>query len=50
MIEQVVIEEPEEDVAPKGPVFAIAILEGSAEQGNPDYDPDVATVSTRIYC
>ena len=40
------VEEPaEEDVAPKGPVFAIEILEGSATQGNPDYDPDVATVS-----
>jgi len=26
-------------------VFAISILVGSSEQGNPDYDPDVATVS-----
>ena len=40
------VDEPaEEEVAPKGPVFAIEILEGSATKGNPDYDPDVATVS-----
>ncbi len=34
--------------AQQGPAEAdvsISILEGSAEQGNPDYDPDVATVS-----
>ena len=30
---------------PTGPVFAISILAGSAEQGNPDYDPDEALVS-----
>ena len=30
--------------APKGPIFAIEILEGSVEEGNPDYDPDVANV------
>ncbi len=45
MIPQAVVEEPvEEEVAPTGPVFAIEILEGSATQGNPDYDPDVAVV------
>ena len=45
MIPQAVVEEPsEEEVAPTGPVFAIEILEGSATQGNPDYDPDVAIV------
>ena len=32
-------------VIPAGtPVFAISILEGSSEQGMPDYDPDVANV------
>lgn len=30
--------------APAGPIFAITILENSSQQGNPDYDPDVATV------
>ena len=45
MIPQQVVEEPiEEEVAPAGPVFAIDILEGSAEEGNPDYEPDVAIV------
>lgn len=46
MIPQAVeIDEPaEEDVAPKGPVFAIEILADSAIQGNPDYEPDVAIV------
>jgi plastocyanin len=39
------VEEPSAaDVTPAGPVFAITILEGSSEQGNPDYDPDVAKV------
>ena len=43
--QQVDVEEPaEEEVMPAGPVFAIAILEGSAQEGNPDYDPDVAIV------
>ena len=31
-------------VGPQGPVFDIAILEGSDVPGNPDYDPDVADV------
>ena len=42
-----VIEESVEEVvqdAPKGEIFAISILAGSAEQGNPDYDPDVGTL------
>ena len=40
------IEEVEEiiEVIPEGPVFAISILAGSAEQGNPDYEPDEAFV------
>ena len=39
------IVEPEAtDVGQTGPIFAITILEGSAEQGMPDYDPDVANV------
>ena len=29
---------------PQGPTFTIAILVGSAEQGNPDYEPDDAVV------
>lgn len=41
--QQTEIEEPEE-IAPVGPIFAIEILEGSAEEGMPDYAPDVATV------
>jgi len=34
-----------EEVLPTGPTFAISILSGSAEQGNPDYGPDEAFVS-----
>ena len=34
-----------EEVLPTGPIFAISILAGSAEQGNPDYEPDEAFVS-----
>lgn len=44
MIPQAVIEEPEEDLTPSGPTFAIEILAESAIEGNPDYDPDVAIV------
>ena len=44
MIPQAVVEEPEEDLTPAGPIFAIEILEGSAEEGMPDYEPDVAIV------
>ena len=45
LLEEEVVEEIEEvPAAPEGPIFAISILEGSAEQGMPDYDPDVANV------
>ena len=43
-----VVEEAVEEIVqevPMGKIFAISILAGSAEQGNPDYDPDTATVS-----
>ena len=43
-----VVEEDVEEVVqevPMGKIFAISILAGSAEQGNPDYDPDTATIS-----
>jgi len=42
------VEEAVEEIVqeiPDGKIFAISILAGSAEQGNPDYDPDTATVS-----
>jgi plastocyanin len=42
-VEEEAIEEPEAP-APTAPVFAISILKGSATQGSPDYDPDVAHV------
>jgi len=46
-----VVEEAVEEIVqevPTGKIFAISILAGSAEQGNPDYDPDVGTaVSSR---
>jgi len=45
MIPQAVVEEPEEDLTPTGPIFAITILEGSATEGNPDYEPDVSIVT-----
>lgn len=39
------IEEPESaEVASSAPVFTINILKGSSEEGNQDYDPDVAKV------
>lgn len=37
--------EEQQEIAPAGPVFAIEILEGSAQEGNPDYDPDVVIVT-----
>ena len=43
-----VIEEAVEEIVqevPMGKIFAISILAGSAEQGNPDYDPDTGTIS-----
>ncbi|MHA7646849.1 cupredoxin domain-containing protein [Nitrosopumilus sp. S4] len=42
--QQVGTEEPVEEMEPTGPIFAITILEDSATEGNPDYDPDVAVV------
>ncbi|HWP78352.1 MAG TPA: plastocyanin/azurin family copper-binding protein [Candidatus Nitrosotenuis sp.] len=39
-----VVEEEVEEPAPTAPIFAISILKGSATQGNPDYEPDVAEV------
>ena len=42
--QQVAVEEAIEETVPKGPIYAIEILEGSVEEGNPDYDPDVANV------
>jgi plastocyanin len=45
-----VVEETVEDIAdviqPTSPIFAITILNGSAEQGNPDYGPDNAFVES----
>ena len=44
------IQEEVEEIAevvvaiPTGPIFAIAILEGSVEEGMPDYGPDIANV------
>ncbi|TAK16358.1 MAG: copper-binding protein [Nitrosarchaeum sp.] len=43
MINEPIAEVPE-IVQPTGPIFAITILENSAIQGNPDYEPDVAHV------
>jgi len=39
-----VVEEIVQEI-PEGKIFAISILAGSAEQGTPDYDPDVSTIS-----
>jgi len=44
MIPQAVVEEPEEDLTPAGPTFAIEILADSTIEGNPDYAPDRAIV------
>lgn len=35
-------EVPEAEEVPAGPVLAITVLEGSATEGNPDYEPDAA--------
>ena len=43
-----VVEEAVEEIVqdiPEGKIFVISILAGSAEQGAPDYEPDVATLS-----
>jgi len=45
MPQQVGVEEPTIEVVPTGPIFAIQILEGSEEEGNPDYEPDVTVVT-----
>ncbi|MGY5151930.1 MAG: plastocyanin/azurin family copper-binding protein [Candidatus Nitrosopumilus sp. bin_6a] len=42
--QQVGVEEPAEDLTPSGPIFAIEILAESVQEGNPDYEPDVAIV------
>ena len=39
------IEEAVEEAIPEGPLFMISILVNSAEQGNPDYEPDEAVIS-----
>jgi len=44
IISEEIVEEIVEELTPLGPVYSISILAGSAEQGNPDYDPDVAYV------
>ncbi len=42
--QQVAVEEAIEEATPTGPIYAIQILEGSTEEGNPDYGPDIAMV------
>ncbi|AFS81252.1 blue (type1) copper domain-containing protein [Candidatus Nitrosopumilus koreensis AR1] len=43
--QEITVEEPSaKEVAPTGPIFAIEILEGSSQEGNPDFDPDAAVV------
>ena len=42
IVEEVI--EEIEDITSDKPVHVISILAGSAEQGNPDYDPDVAYI------
>ncbi|MCH8914609.1 MAG: copper-binding protein [Thaumarchaeota archaeon] len=37
--------EPTKEFVLTGPIFAIQILEGSDQEGNPDYKPDVAVVT-----
>ncbi len=44
LISEDIIEEIIEEISPIGPVYSISILAGSSEQGNPDYEPDVAKV------
>ena len=39
------VEQIVEEMPSGVPVFRISILEGSSEQGNPDYDPDLARIS-----
>lgn len=42
--QQIGVEEPVEDLTPSGPIFAIEILAESVQEGNPDYEPDIAIV------
>jgi plastocyanin len=42
--QQIGVEEPVEEIIPSGPIFAIEILADSVQEGNPDYDPDIAIV------
>ncbi len=42
--EPIITNEPEKEEIPTGPVFTITMLKDSSTQGNPDFDPDVATV------
>ena len=44
IINEEIVEEIIEELLPLGPAYTISILAGSLEQGNPDYDPDVAYV------
>ena len=45
MVNEPIIEDkPVEKMQMTGPIFAIAIVENSSIQGNPDYEPDVAHV------
>ena len=44
LAEELIDEEVMEDVS-AGPIFAIEILKDSAQEGNPDYDPDRAIVT-----
>lgn len=44
MVNEPIMEEVPAIVEYTGPIFAITILENSATQGNPDYEPDVAHV------
>ena len=43
--QQVGVEEPIKEIVPAEPIFEIKILEGSSEEGKPDYAPDVAVVT-----
>ncbi len=45
LISEEIVEDIIEEISPLGPVYSISILAGSTEQGNPDYEPDVAKVS-----
>lgn len=43
--QQIGVKEPTEVLTQSGPIFAIEILKNSAQEGNPDYLPDVAVVT-----